>query len=141
MREPKELVDARRCLAQAEAGLRTADGLARLAEGLALLEDVLAAGSPAEAATAANLASTYAGRLYGRIDALVRTDQQLPEPELEHFFKVVLAFDSVSAALPASAADLKVAVVKRLIDRYYEGHPPENKARILRELAQLAGRD
>jgi hypothetical protein len=71
----------------------------------------------------------------------VAGDAQLPEPELEHFFKVVLAFDQVGAALPDSAQELKVAVVRRLIDRYYEGHPAEKKRRALEELAQLTRRD
>jgi hypothetical protein len=64
----------------------------------------------------------------------------VPEPALEHFFKVVLAFDQVSAELPASAKALKIAVVRQLIDRYYEGHPPEKKREALRELEQLARR-
>jgi hypothetical protein len=65
----------------------------------------------------------------------------VPEPELEHFFKVVLAFDQIGVELPQSAQDLKIAVVRRLIERYYEGHPPERKQRALAELAQVARRD
>jgi hypothetical protein len=61
----------------------------------------------------------------------------VPEPELEHYFKVVLAFDQVSASLPPEAAELKVAVVRALIERYYEGHPPERKRAALAELANL----
>lgn len=140
MREPRELTAARRSLAEAEAKYRSADGLARLEDGLALLDDVIAAGSPTDVQTARNLASTYAARIYERIDKLVAQDGQLPEPELEHFFKVVLAFDRVDAPLPPAAQDLKIAVVRRLIDRYYEGHPPERKQRALEELGQLARR-
>ncbi len=140
MREPRELTAARRCLAEAEAGYRSADGLASLTDGLALLDDVIATGSAAQATTARNLASTYAARIYGRINALVARDSQLPEPELEHFFKVVLAFDQVGTELPASAKALKIAVVRLLIDRYYEGHPAEKKRQALQELEQLAGR-
>jgi hypothetical protein len=141
MPEPKELASARRCLAKAEAELRSADGLTQLVEGLAFLEDVIGSGSTTAAKTARNLATSYAGRIYGRVHALVATDAQLPEPDLEHFFKVVLAFDQVGVELPRSAQDLKVAVVRRLIDRYYEGHPPERKQQALEELAQITGRD
>ena len=72
-----------------------------------------------------------------RVSGLVTNDAQLPEPELEHYFKVVLAFDQVKDALPASAGDLKIAVVEALVDRYYEGHPPERKRAALEQLASL----
>jgi hypothetical protein len=140
MPEPKELTKARRCLARAEADLGSADGLTQLVEGLAFLDDVIGGGTPA-ASTARNLAASYAARIYARVGGAVAADAQLPEPELEHFFKVVLAFDQLAAALPESAQELKVAVVRRLIDRYYEGHPPEKKQRALAELAQLTRRD
>lgn len=140
MPEPQELVKARRCLARAEADLSSADGLAQLVEGLSFLDDVIAAGDAA-ASTARNLAASYAARIYARVRDAVVGDAQLPEPDLEHLFRVVLAFDQVGAALPESALELKVAVVRRLIDRYYEGHPPEKKQRALAELAQLTRRD
>ena len=140
MPESRELIDARRCLADGEASYRSAEGLARLEDGIALLDEVIAAATPPEATIARNLAATYAARIFGRIaDAVVR-DSQLPEPELEHLFKVALAFDQMSAPLPASARDLKIAVVRQLIDRYYEGHPPEKKRAALRDLEQLARR-
>ncbi|HUL81990.1 MAG TPA: hypothetical protein VL131_07605 [Gammaproteobacteria bacterium] len=141
MPEPKELSKARRCLARAEGELRSVDGLRELADGLALLEEVIETGTTTAASTARNLATTYAARIYGRVGDAVATDVQLPEPELEHFFKVVLAFDQIGVELPQSAQDLKIAVVRRLIDRYYEGHPPERKQRALAELAQVARRD
>jgi len=140
MPEPHELTKARRCLARAEANLSSADGLTQLVEGLAFLEEVIGAGTAA-GSTARNLAASYAARIYARVGDAVAGDAQLPEPELEHFFKVVLAFDQIGAALPESAQELKIAVVRRLIDRYYEGHPPEKKQRALDDLAQLARRD
>lgn len=140
MAEPQQLTKARRCLARAEADLSSADGLTQLMEGLAFLDDVMGAGTAA-ASTARNLAASYAARIYARVGDTVAGDAQLPEPELEHYFKVVLAFDPIGAALPESAQELKIAVVRRLIDRYYEGHPPEKKRRALAELAQLTRRD
>ena len=140
MVEPQALVEARRSLAEAEAGLDSADGLAQLTEGLALLDDVMGEGPPATERTARNLASAYATRVYQHVaDGL--NDRDVPEPALEHYFKLVLAFDRVSAAVPAAAQALKIDVVRRLIDRYYEGYPPERKQRVLEELAQLAGGD
>jgi len=141
MPEPQELLKARRCLARAEAELRSADGLRELVDGLALLEDVIGTGTANAASTAHNLATSYAARIYARVGDALAVDEQVPEPELEHFFKVVLAFDQVGAALPESAQELKIEVVRRLIDRYYEGHPPEKKQRVLDELAQIRRSD
>jgi len=139
MPEPRELAAARRHLAFAEAELDSAEGLARLAEGMGLLDDVIVGRDPAAARTAGNLAASYAARIYARIGAAVAKDPQLPEPKLEHYFKVVLALDQVSEALPAAAAELKLAVARALIDRYYEGHSPEQKRRALEQLAALKG--
>jgi hypothetical protein len=141
MPEPQELLKARRCLARAEAALRSADGLRELVEGLAFLEDVIGTGTATAASTARNLATSYAARIYARVGDAIAADEQVPEPELEHFFKVVLAFDQIGVELPQAAQDLKIAVVRRLIDRYYEGHPAEQKQRALAELAQVARRD
>jgi hypothetical protein len=124
-------------LAFAEAALDSADGLARLDDGLGLLEDLSAGRDAGVARTARNLAASYAARIYERIGAAVAKDPQLPEPTLEHYFKVVLALDQVGEALPAKAAELKLAVVRALIDRYYEGHSPEEKRRALEQLAAL----
>lgn len=139
MPEPRELAAARRHLARAEAGLDSADGLARLSEGLSLLDALIAGRDAAVARTAGNLAASYAGRIYERIGAAVAKDPQMPEPTLEHYFKVVLALDQVGEALPATAAELKLAVARALIDRYYEGHSPEQKRRALEQLAALKG--
>lgn len=140
MPESRELAAARVCLADAEARLESAEGLARLDEGLGRLTDVMEAGNPAEARTAGNLAASYAGRCYERIRKELEQDPQMPEPKLEHCFKLVLAFDQVAAALPAAAGELKIAVVGALIDRYYEGHPAEKKRAALEQLAALKPR-
>ena len=139
MSEPRELAAARRHLARAEAELDSTDGLARLAEGVSLLDGLITGRDSAVARTAGNLAASYVGRIYERIGAAVAKDPQMPEPKLEHYFKVVLTLDQVSEALPATAAELKLAVVRALIDRYYEGHSPEQKRRALEQLAALTG--
>ena len=124
-------------MAEAEAAWATADGLASLKDGLGRLTDVIDLGSAAEARTAGNLAATYAGRFYGRVRDKLERDAQVPEPELEHCFKVVLAFDQIGTSLPPAAAELKIKVVQALIDRYYEGHSPEKKRAALEQLAAL----
>ena len=139
MAESRELKTARRLLAEAEADVTSAAGLARLTEGLGLLDDLVGVGG-AESKTARNLAATYAKRVYARVGERLAHDAQLPEPELEHFFKVVLAFDLVGGALPSAAAKIKVAVVRALVERYYEGHPPEKKRAALEQLKNLAGK-
>jgi hypothetical protein len=123
-------------LAEAEAKLPTPDGLARLLEGLEQLDSVIARGAP-ESGVASNLAASYASRVYARVRTLLERDQQVPEPALEHYFKVVLAFDQLSAALPPQAAELKIAVVRALIERYCEGHPAERKRAALAALERL----
>jgi len=137
MPESKNLSAARLCLAAAEAAWSSAEGLARLTDGLERLAEVSETGSENEARTASNLAATYAGRFYGRVRDKLERLAQVPEPELEHCFKVVLAFDLVRDALPPAAAELKIDVVRALIERYYEGHPPEKKRAVLEQLTAL----
>jgi hypothetical protein len=137
MAEPRELQSAREHLARAEAGYRTADGLYHLEEGLALLEQVMAE-APPHRALAQNLASTYFAKIYGGIRRLVDTDPGLPEPDLEHLFKVVLAFDERSFELPAEARATKISLVRDLIDRYYEGHSADAKRAALEQLAEIS---
>jgi hypothetical protein len=126
--------------------------LARLTDGLGRLADLMETGG-VEARVAKNLAASYAGRFYARVRATLEHDAQVPEPDLERYFKTVLAFDQVRDALPAAAADagrdargratqgavaeLKIRVVEALVERYYEGHPPESKRAALEQLAAL----
>jgi hypothetical protein len=139
MAESRELAAARVSLAEAESGFGTADGLARLTDGLGRLADLMEMGG-AEARVAKNLAASYAGRFYARVRATLEHDAQVPEPDLERYFKSVLAFDQLRDALPAAAAELKIGVVRALIERYYEGHPPEKKRAALEQLAALGGK-
>ena len=136
MTESRDLAAARACMAAAEWAWASAEGLARLNDGIGRLADIIDAGA-AEARIASNVAASYAGRFYARVREKLERDAQVPEPELEHCFKVVLAFDQVQSALPASAAELKIGVVEALVDRYYEGHPPEKKRAVLEQLAAL----
>ena len=140
MIEPPQLRFARQHLSQAEAKYRSEDGLFHLEEGLALLEDLMGSDVAEHQTVAHNLASTYANKIFGIVRRLVETDRGLPEPELERLFKVVLAFDEHGFELPTQARAAKVAVVERLIDRYYEGHSSEEKRAVLEELAKISGR-
>jgi hypothetical protein len=137
MPESRELSAARACLGEAEADWASAEGLARLTDGLDRLTYIIETASKTEARTASNLAATYAGRFYGRVRDKLKRVRQVPEPELEHCFKIVLAFDQVQDALPPAATQLKIDVVKALVERYYEGHSPEKKRAVLEQLAAL----
>lgn len=139
MVEPQQLSAARRYLAEAEAKYRSDDGLFRLEEGLALLEELLASDQPALRSIANNLAASYSSKIFRAVTRLVETDRGLPEPELEHLFRVVLAFDEHGFELPPEARSAKISVVGQLVDRYYEGHSPEEKRKVLEELASLSG--
>jgi hypothetical protein len=137
MAELRELQSAREHLARAEAGYRSRDGLYHLEEGLALLEEVMAE-SPDHRQLAQNLALTYFTKIYGGIKRLVESDRGLPEPDLEHLFKVVLAFDERSFELPAEARATKISLVRDLLDRYYEGHSPDAKRAALEQLEEIS---
>jgi hypothetical protein len=139
MAEPRALGEARQHLSQAESEFRTPDGLFHLEEGLACLEEVLLEGDDRDRAVAANLLSTYSTRICESVKRLVDGDRALPEPALEHLFKVLLAFDAGELELPAYVRSLKVDVVRLLIERYYEGHPAEEKEKALRALSGIAG--
>jgi hypothetical protein len=139
MLEPEELQRARELLARAEADYRSADGLSQLEAALALLDEVMSDAAEKHRTVARNLASTYATRMIGRIRQQVGSDRGLPEPEMEHLFKVIIAFDEIDIELPSEARAVKLDLARRLIDRYYEGHSAAAKARAVDELTKLAG--
>jgi hypothetical protein len=137
MTESRELQAAREHLARGEASYGSAAGLVELEHGLSLLDDV-SANNAAHRTIAANIAKAYATRIYRSIGALLASDRAVPEPQLEHLFKVVLAFDQSDVELPATAREVKIEIARRLIDRYYEGHSPEQKRKALEQLTKIA---
>lgn len=138
MSEPRELVAAREHLARGEASYRSAAGLAELEQGIGLLDDVMSGKDARHRAIAANIAKTYTTRIYGSISALLEADRAVPEPLLEHLFKVILAFDQSEIDLPDNARAVKVEIARRLIDRYYEGQSPEYKRKALEQLTKIS---
>lgn len=132
--QPAQLASARDHLARAEAAWATQDGLFHLEEGLALLDELIAGDHAQYTAVARNLAATYAARIYGSVARLLQTDRAIPEPQLEHLFNVVRAFDEGDFALPENERATKLGIARQLIERYYEGHPPEQKRKALEEL-------
>ena len=138
MKESAQLASARQHLSRAESGLRNADGLTHLEEGLALLEQVLLEGAAGDRKIARNLLSTYAGRICKSVKALVDRDRAIPEPQLEHLFKVLLAFDAAGTELPWYVRQLKIEIARRLVDFYYEGHSAEEKQKVLEQLTGMA---
>jgi hypothetical protein len=138
MRESRLLIDARARLAKAEAAYASKEGLHDLQEGLGMLEELLE--DPDEAAChsiARNVGASYLGRIYRRVAARVAAERHIPEPELEHSFHLLRAFDDTGFELPPDAAALKVEVVRRLVGLYYEGHGASAKQPVLDELAAL----
>jgi hypothetical protein len=138
MTEPHELLAAREHLARGEANYRSAAGLAELEQGLGLLDDLISANNVNHRTVAQNIAKTYATRIYRSIGTLLDGDRAVPEPLLEHLFKVVLAFDQSEVELPDDARRIKIEIARRLIDRYYEGHSPEQKRQALEQLTKIA---
>jgi hypothetical protein len=137
MIEPRELSTAREHLARGEASYRTAAGLAELEQGIGLLDEIMLAKDAGRRTIAGNIAKTYATRIYRSIGALLDADRAIPEPQLEHLFKVVLAFDQSEVELPETAREVKIEIARRLIDRYYEGHSPEYKRKALEDLTKM----
>jgi hypothetical protein len=129
---PDELALARDHLERAETALLTKDGLHHLQEGLALLD-------VSKKAVAGNLGRTYASKIYGYIKREVDKNRRLSEPELEHLFAVIRAFDEASFDLPPESKRTKVEIVRRLIDLYYEGYTPSQKEEAFKKLAEVSG--
>ena len=140
MTESRELQAAREHLARGEANLRSAAGLAELEQGIDLLDEVMSGKDERNRTVAENIAKTYSTRIYRSIGAQLEADRAVPEPQLEHLFKVVLAFDQSDIELPDNARTVKIEIARRLIDRYYEGHSPEYKRKALEELTRLRGK-
>jgi hypothetical protein len=136
--EPEPLRRAREHLSRAETGLGSEDGLFHLEEALGLLDEIITAGASTHRTIARNLASTYGTRIFGSIKTLVETDRGLPEPDLERFFRVILAFDHADVELPPDAAPIKIELVRRLIDRCYEGYSPAEKRKAVQRLEEIA---
>lgn len=140
MAETEQLQAARKHLAKAEAAFRSADGRAELEEGLLMLAEVMTGGAPADQEVARNLASTYTKKFYGIVRQLLETDRGIPEPELEHFFKLILALDHAGVDLPADARSMKLKLARRLVDRYFEGYSPAAKQQALERLTAISNR-
>jgi len=136
MTEAKELQSARDHLARAEAEFQSDRSLSHLEEGLALLDE-LAASAASSATLASNVAAAYATKIFGHVRDALDADRSLPQPVLEHFFKLMLAFDTTDFVLPREAQLLKIAVVRRLVEIYYEGYPAAKKRAVLAQLTQL----
>ena len=132
MSQTTDLEAAREHLARAEAAYESADGLAHLEQGLALLDDV-------DAPVARNLETAYAARIIGRIARSLERDRALPEPLLEHMFRMALAFDESRSPPPEEARAVKIRIARRLIDYYCEGRTREEKERATMELLKVAG--
>lgn len=139
MVESPQLTAARKRLSLAEMKYRSEEGLLHLEEGLALLEEVTTGSSSADRRVALNLVATYSKRIYDCVTNLIDTDRAIAEPDLEHLFRVVLTFDQRGFDLPKGARRTKVDLVRRLIDRYYEGHSPAEKRTALEQLTKLSG--
>lgn len=138
MIEPRALQTARELLAIAEQTYRTEGGLAQLEEALALLDVLIVDNEAKGQQIARNLAAAYAAKLCKSIAALIERDRALPEPELEHLFRVMLAFDQGDFDLPEQSGAVKIRIARRLIDRYFEGYPPEAKQKAVDELLTVS---
>ena len=141
MLEPRQLTFAREHLSRAETAYDTKEGLRSLEEGLALLDEVIATNAADYGTVVRNLATTYSNRIVSAIRARVEVDHAIPEPDLEHLFNVMLAFDQVDFEQPSDARALKISIAQRLIDLYYEGCSPADKEKALQQLVQISQGD
>ena len=137
MHESAQLKTARHRLAQAEAAISAPEGLVHLEEGLALLDELSEDGDAAQRRIAQTLAATYATKIFGRVHAAIETDRAIPQPTLERYFKLMLAFDQGDFDLPDAARGLKIAVVRRLVELAYEGYPAAAKRKALEQFGAI----
>ena len=137
MLESPDLKAARSHLAQAELAFASADGLLHLEEGLGLLDELSEADNAAQRRVAQTLAATYATKIFDRVRTAIETDRAIPPPLLEHYFKLMLAFDQGEFELPDAASALKIAVVRRLIDLAFEGYPAAAKRKALEQFGSI----
>jgi hypothetical protein len=137
MQESARLTAARGHLAQAEAAFSSPDGLVHLEEGLALLDELSEDADAVQRKVAQTVAATYATKIFGRIHAAIATDRATPQPTLERYFKLMLAFDQGDFELPEAARALKIAVARRLIELAYEGYPAAAKRQALEQFGAI----
>lgn len=114
------------------------DGLFHLQEGLALLETLMLDSESRGADVARALGETYASRIYERIEAELARAGAAPEPLLRHLFAVIRSLDDLPFELPSGSREIKVEVVKQLIDLCYEGHPATAKKEAYRRLTEVS---
>jgi hypothetical protein len=67
----------------------------------------------------------------------IQMDRAVPQPTLEHYFKLMLAFDAGDFELPQESHAAKIAVVRRLIEMLYEGYPEAQKQAALKQLSEM----
>ncbi len=137
MREPKQLEIARAHLARAEAHYSAPTALDHVDKALAVLDEICDRNDEVSA-LGERIAFTYATKLCDHLKGLLQNDAHVPEPQLEHFFKILRAFDDSIIELPAAARQLKIELARRLIDHYLEGHSAEEKTKALGQLLDIA---
>jgi ABC-type thiamine transport system substrate-binding protein len=136
MSESKTLQAARRQLARAEARFDAPESILNLHEGIALLDELVQSGG-AEVSIARNVATAYAEKLFARVQKSIQIDRAVPQPILEHYFKMMLAFDAGYFEFPYESRAIKIAVAHRLIELLYEGYPDAQKQAALRQLSEM----
>lgn len=137
MQESATLKAARARLAQAETAFGSPAGLVHLEEGLSLLDELAEGADAAQRKIAQTVAATYATKIFGRIHAAIDSDRATPQPALERYFKLMLAFDQGDFELPDAARALKIAVARRLIELAYEGYPASAKRKALEQFGAI----
>jgi hypothetical protein len=134
--ESIRLRSARQHLVAAERQHESPEGLLQLEEGLALLDELCVDETP-ERTVAQNVAAAYSAKIFARVQAALSNERTIPQPRLEHYFKLMLAFDTGDFDLPDEARDAKIAVARRLIDLLYEGYPPAVKQAAIARLGEI----
>lgn len=123
--ESRELIAARDHLQRAERDLLSDDGAYHVTEGLYLLETIASTNND-ESATALRLGETYVSRFAAAIRAAIEP-ADVPEPTLEKLLKTVQMLEHVQTGDRDDLQALRIAVAKRLVDRYFEGYSDQEK--------------
>ena len=138
MSKAKSIDRSRNLLADIETQLQEPAILADLQRALVLLEDAMECGDPGESQLAENIGETYSDALFQRISHRLGEPSKLTEPELRQYFEVLNTIEKSPFSLPKEARETKIALVEGLIDIWFEGHPPQAKAKAMQQLFKIS---
>ena len=113
MSPDSQLQQPRQLLAATEAQFDHPQAVESLRKALLLLEQLLDGGTTAEVRLAENLGDAYVKRLFAMVENRLTDPGAISEPNLAHYFKLLITLENGPYALPEKAQQTKIEVVRR----------------------------